>query len=85
MEKVQPNEIRVVLEGGLVQSVGLGSKVSREIWIVVTDFDLDGQMSEDDPRIEDCGYGDPAFCRILHEPGDEIDAEKVDGDGTAWL
>ena len=85
MERVQPKEIRIALEGGLVQSVGIGRDVPKDITITVTDFDLDGQTSEDDPRIEDAGYGDLAFCQILFEPGDTIKKDTIDEDGTAWL
>jgi len=85
MDKVQPNEIRLVVDGGIIQTVGLGKDVPRDILITLTDFDLDGQTPQDDPRIEDSGYGKLAFCQIIHEPGDEIDKDSVDEDQTAWL
>lgn len=85
MDRAQPNEIRIVLDGGILQTVGLGRDVPRDILITLTDFDLDGQTPEDDPRIEDNGYGTLAFCMIFHQPKDEIDKDSVDEDQTAWL
>jgi len=40
MEKVRPREIRIVIDGGLVQKVGIGKEVSRDLRIIITDFDF---------------------------------------------
>ena len=85
MKKVQPKEVRIVLDGGIVQNVGLGKEVSKDLMITITDLDLDGQTSDDDQRIEDTGYGEKAFCVILFKPGDEISKESIDEDGALWL
>ena len=86
MEKVQPKEIRIVIDGGLVQKVGLGKDVPRDLTITTVDLDIEGQTPDDDPRIERTGYGSEiAFCAILHEPGDEFSPESIDEDGTIWL
>ena len=86
MEKVQPKEIRIVIDGGLVQKVGLGKDVPRALMITTVDLDIEGQNPDDDPRIERTGYGNEiAFCTILHEAEDEITDDNVDQDGTAWL
>ena len=86
MEKVQPNEIRIILDGGIVQQVALGRDVPRNLKIILTDYDLDGQTPDDDPRIEKTGYGDElAYCAIFHEPGDKIPKKSIDADGTCWF
>ncbi len=85
MDKVQPDEIRIALNKGIVQNVGLGKDVPRNLRITLTDFDLDGNTPDDDPRIEDNGYGEMAYCLIFHEPGDDLGDTGVDEDGTVWL
>jgi len=85
MDKVQPKEIRIVVERGVLQAVGLGRDVPRDILITLTDLDLNAATPETDPMIQDNGYGELAFCRIIHRPGDEIPAELLDDDGAAWL
>jgi len=85
MEKVQPNEIRIVVDGGIVQQIGLGKAVPGNLLITLTDYDLDGQTPEDDERIQADGYSGMAFCSRLFEPGDVIPEECVDEDGTRWL
>ncbi|MBM4047681.1 MAG: hypothetical protein FJ279_21455 [Planctomycetes bacterium] len=84
MDKVQPKEIRIVVERGVLQAVGLGKDVPRDLLITLTDLDLNAATPETDPMIQDNGYGELAFCRIIHRPGDEIPAELLD-DGAAWL
>jgi len=85
MDRVQPCEIRIIVDGGVIQNVALGKDVPRGIRITVADLDIEGQTSEDAPRIEQNGYGEWAWCSIVHEPGDAIDNDQVDPDGTAWL
>ena len=85
MEKVQPDDVRIVLDKGIVRHVVLGKRVPRTLRILLTDLDLDGQTSEDDPRIEDNGYGQFAYCLIFHEPGEQLSDDCVDEDGTVWL
>ena len=85
MEKVQPDEVRIVLDKGIVRHVGLGKRVPRNLRILLTDLDLDGQTPEDDPRIEENGYGELAYCLIFHEPGEQLSDDCVDEDGTVWL
>ena len=85
MNKVQPNELRIVVDGGIVQKIGMGKAVPGNLRITLTDYDLEGQTSEDDPRIEEDGYGDLAFCAVLFEPGDHVSQECMDEDETLWL
>ena len=85
MDKVQPNEIRIVLDKGILRNVGLGKGVPRNLRILLTDFDVDGNTPEDDFRIEDNGYGQFAYCMIFHEPGVQLSDDCVDEDGTVWL
>ena len=85
MEKVQPNEVCIVVDGGIVQQIGLGKDVPRNLRITLTDYDLDGQTPEDDPHIESNGYGELAFCSVLYEPEELTPKESIDADGTQWL
>ena len=85
MDKVQPNEIRIVQDEGIVRHVGLGKDVPRNLRISLTDLDVDGNTPEDDFRIEDNGYGRFAYCLIFHEPGTQLSDDCVDEDGTVWL
>ena len=85
MEKVQPNELRIVVDGGIVQKIGMGKTVPSNLRITLTDYDLEDQTPEDDPRIEEDGYGDLAFCAVLFEPGDQDDQQYMDEDETLWL
>lgn len=83
MDKVQPNEIRIVLRGGLLQCVGLGKDVPRDIRVVLTDYDIEGRDPAENPNIQDDGYGEIAYCRILTEPG--ADRPEVDSEGAIWI
>ena len=85
MDKIQPNEIRIVLGKGILQNVGLGKDVPRNLRVALTDFDTDGNTPEDDFRIEDNGYGQLAYCLVFHEPGVQLSDDCMDEDGTVWL
>ena len=85
MDKVQPNEIRIELRGGLLQCVGLGKDVPTNLRITLTDFDIEGQDPAENPRIQETGYGQMAYCKVLWEPGVEDTYEEVDGDGVRWV
>jgi len=83
MQKVQPKEIRIIIDGGLIQSIGIGRDVPHDLSITLNDLDLD--TGADDPNVEDNGYATQAYCVALHEPGDEIPAQCIDEDGTIWV
>ena len=85
MERVQPREIRIILDGGIVQNVALGKDVPKDLTITLADLDVEGQTSEDDSKIEQNGYGEWAYCSTFHKPDDTIDKDQIDKDGTAWL
>lgn len=85
MEKVQPNEIRIELRGGLLQCVGLGKDVPTNLRITLTDYDIEGRDPTENPRIQETGYGNMAYCRVLDDP--ELDAPDadVDEEGVRWV
>ena len=85
MQRIQPNEIRIIVEGGCVQSVGIGKDVPRDIRITLNDFDLDSRRGEDNPGVEDNGYGNQAYCAALYEPADELPETRIDEDATTWV
>jgi len=85
MEKVQPNEIRIVVKDGTVQDVALGREVARDLCISLTDLDVEGNAAEDDLGVEDNGYGELANCLVLHEPGVRLSKGVEDEDQTVWL
>lgn len=85
MDKVQPREIRVLIEGGVVLNVGLGKDIPQDVRITINDFDIEGSTPDDDSRIQDNGYGNMAFCGVLHDAGEEVKSDSVDEDGTVWL
>jgi len=85
MDKVKPKEIRIVVERGVLQAVGLGKDVPRDLLITLTDLDLNGATPDTDPMVQDNGYDELAFCRIIHRSGEEIPPELLDEDGAAWL
>ena len=86
MERVKPNEIRIMVDGGLVTDIALGRDVPKNFLITLVDFDIEGATPEDDPRIQDDGYGETAFCSVFRDAEDAIPATAIDpDDGTVWL
>ena len=85
MDRVKPNEIRVVVEGWIVQKIGLGKSVPNDLLITLTDYHTEGSTPETDPRISQDGYGDLAFCAVLHRPGKPIPRQCIDEDGNRWI
>ncbi|MBE7559499.1 hypothetical protein HS125_11310 [bacterium] len=85
MDPVQPNEIRIVLRGGLLQCVGLGKDVPRDIRVVLTDHDIEGRDPAENPNIQDDGYGEIAYCRVVWEPGADRTEANTDENGVSWV